>query len=349
MEYSIGGQDFQPVPERNGRHLISLAFEGTGPTVHLVRIRTPDGQNGILCAAPWLTAQVEEGAGPSRVFRLLIKPGEVSEGDYATVIELGGHSVGVYIRVQGSGPRPANGRSHGYEPGEPPGTLAQSPEPVGQKLRARPAAVDQDASSAARPEYWNTRLGLAVLLWAVASALWLPSLSQPGTPAAPTSVKVAASEDPHPLPEQEPESRERQEDQLALERERSLLEERRRIEERERTTILRAIEGWRSAWQSRNLDAYMGYYDRARFWSTDKRMDYQAYRAYKAGLFRKNNFIAVDLGPVSIQFDGPARAVVTFLQRYRSDTYSDSGRKTLTFEKRGSAWSITRESFEMDG
>ncbi len=112
-----------------------------------------------------------------------------------------------------------------------------------------------------------------------------------------------------------------------------------------RPDLKQAFESWREAWQSKDLDAYIGSY------SPDfkfGKMDLAAYREYKAILNKKYETIKVETSAEKFLFH-PKYAIVRFIQKYNSTlsggrpAYASHGPKTLYFKEINGQYKIAIE------
>lgn len=111
------------------------------------------------------------------------------------------------------------------------------------------------------------------------------------------------------------------------------------IMERERQ-VRDFIEGWRQAWESGDLTAYMDRYS-VNFQSGW--LDYEAWREKKRKLYQRYKKVRVKLGNVYLyRQDGLVTAI--FAQEYTSDRYSSSGTKIL-YLVHGSSYRIYSEDY----
>lgn len=101
---------------------------------------------------------------------------------------------------------------------------------------------------------------------------------------------------------------------------------------------------WKAAWESKNIDSYMTFYDED-FRSMG--MNRSQWRKYKENLNAKYQTIRVQLSqPMALEHRG--RAIVRFVQGYTSDAVNDVGEKTLHLKKRDGEWKIISESWRAD-
>ncbi|MDR3154263.1 MAG: DUF4440 domain-containing protein [Deltaproteobacteria bacterium] len=115
----------------------------------------------------------------------------------------------------------------------------------------------------------------------------------------------------------------------------------------DRAALAELLAGWMAAWEEKDLDKYFGYYARD-FRFLDRDMGLEAFKAYRARLIRGAGVINVEMEGPRFRITGDG-ARVTFVQRYSSDGYSDSGEKTLTFARRDGLWKIVSETFRVTG
>jgi murein L,D-transpeptidase YafK len=93
----------------------------------------------------------------------------------------------------------------------------------------------------------------------------------------------------------------------------------------QRVLMVTWLKKWLEAWQSKNLDNYMSFFDKS-FHS--KKMNYDQWRQYKSNL-------ASTYGDIDISISEPRIVhfrdewIVQFIQKYKSDKYEDFGHKTL--------------------
>lgn len=105
--------------------------------------------------------------------------------------------------------------------------------------------------------------------------------------------------------------------------------------------VLAAVTGWAKAWSDKNSDAYLAYYAPAfRVPGGEARAKWEAARRERIG---KPTSIEVTVGAPAVSFESSERAVVKFLQSYKSDKLSTSGTKILTLVKSNERWRIIEE------
>jgi murein L,D-transpeptidase YafK len=101
------------------------------------------------------------------------------------------------------------------------------------------------------------------------------------------------------------------------------------------------LESWRSAWERKNLDAYMTKYD-IEFKSMS--MDRDGWRNFKSRLNAAYKNITVKMSKPAI-FADRNRAVIRFLQEYTSDQHTDVGEKVLYLKKGVDGYKIVGETW----
>ncbi len=108
-----------------------------------------------------------------------------------------------------------------------------------------------------------------------------------------------------------------------------------------RAAVLATVTDWARAWSSQDVERYLGFYASG-FGPADG-----SPRATWARLRRTRlqspGFVAVALRNVDIEPGAAGDARVTFIQDYRSDTFSDQVRKLLTLRATDGEWKITSE------
>ena len=91
------------------------------------------------------------------------------------------------------------------------------------------------------------------------------------------------------------------------------------------------VHGWREAWETKNLDAYLSFYD-DEFKAMN--MSKRKWREYKAALNKKYSYIkvrATDTMLISRRDEG----ILHFVQDYESDRFKAFGEKSLYLRKNG--------------
>ncbi len=117
--------------------------------------------------------------------------------------------------------------------------------------------------------------------------------------------------------------------------------------EAQRGELKKTVDGWLEAWRNKNIDAYMSYYHQAEF--KDVKGNWPKYKAYKKAVFSNPGKVKIDLDNISI-LQSKNYAVVTFTQKYQSNTINDAGKKLL-YMKQDDAynWKIVSENFNRAG
>lgn len=106
--------------------------------------------------------------------------------------------------------------------------------------------------------------------------------------------------------------------------------------------VRRAVKGWLASWRKKDIDKFISHYHPG---FSYEGMDLAGFRDYKTRLAGKYKKISIRAEKMEIKVNGP-RALVTFVQDYRSDQYRDYGLKKLVFQKRGGKWRIREESWQ---
>jgi murein L,D-transpeptidase YafK len=102
------------------------------------------------------------------------------------------------------------------------------------------------------------------------------------------------------------------------------------------------ISSWKMAWEGKDLNTYISYYD-AQFRS--RGMDLRAWRKHREKLNRKYRSVKIGISDLKIVSVSNRKAKVRFKQRYQADQYTDFGLKDLIVIKRGPNWKIKAEQW----
>ena len=106
--------------------------------------------------------------------------------------------------------------------------------------------------------------------------------------------------------------------------------------------VREALQAWRAAWASGNASTYLDAY--AATFIPANESSHAAWVAKKTRHLARNLNARIDLDDINIDLTSPQQASVSFKQSYQSTGYSDSVRKTLTWQQIDGRWLITGES-----
>jgi len=107
--------------------------------------------------------------------------------------------------------------------------------------------------------------------------------------------------------------------------------------------VLAALEIWRSAWASQDLDHYFSAY--AKDYEPDTRFkSIVEWKAYKTRVIQNKTFINIDFEQVDATFS-PRKdyATVQLLQHFRSNSYQGDSLKKVTLKHTAQGWKIIHE------
>ncbi|MBP9680499.1 MAG: L,D-transpeptidase family protein [Bacteriovorax sp.] len=117
--------------------------------------------------------------------------------------------------------------------------------------------------------------------------------------------------------------------------------------EAQRNGLQKTVDSWLSAWRNKDIENYMGHYHPQDF--KDSKGNFAKYKAYKKAVFSNPGKPKIDLDNFSI-LQSKGYAVVTFVQKYQSNTINDSGKKILYLKQDNSYnWKIISEVFTRNG
>jgi len=108
--------------------------------------------------------------------------------------------------------------------------------------------------------------------------------------------------------------------------------------------ILNAVKSWANAWSDQKVDAYINSYT-----ATFKPPQYKSrkyWEAQRRKRLAKPSSISIQLSNIQISLAEDGAATVTFVQIYKSPTFSDSVRKTLVLRLESGSWKISSETSE---
>jgi tetratricopeptide (TPR) repeat protein len=112
-------------------------------------------------------------------------------------------------------------------------------------------------------------------------------------------------------------------------------------QENRRREILDLLSQWEDRWEAKDVEGFVGFYASS---FKNGKMNLAAWRKYKRGVFKRAKKIHVELTPYQI-VNHNNYAVVTFLQEYRTDRYSDTGIKRLFLIQENNEWRIVGEEW----
>ncbi len=112
--------------------------------------------------------------------------------------------------------------------------------------------------------------------------------------------------------------------------------------ENHRADILNAVKSWAKAWSDQRVDAYIDSY------TTDfKPLQYKNrgyWEAQRRKRLSKPSSISIQLSNIQISLAEDGTATATFVQIYKSPTFSDNVRKTLILRQESGGWKISSET-----
>ncbi len=106
--------------------------------------------------------------------------------------------------------------------------------------------------------------------------------------------------------------------------------------------ILNALEQWRLARESRDVHRYALNYSPK--YTSKKRLNHQQWLDEVGKSMSKARFIKMTISHVEAEFVHSRKVLLSFVQRYQSNRYSDKVKKQLQYEYIASKWLITKET-----
>lgn len=102
------------------------------------------------------------------------------------------------------------------------------------------------------------------------------------------------------------------------------------------------VDGWRDAWVARDVNAYFKHYSPEFKGQASSAAEWRSARQRVIG---RAGQIELQLGKLEIRREGDDRAWLTFEQRYKTQSYTDSGIKQLQLRRVAGKWQIEQEVF----
>jgi tetratricopeptide (TPR) repeat protein len=104
--------------------------------------------------------------------------------------------------------------------------------------------------------------------------------------------------------------------------------------------VVKAVDSWAKAWSAQDMKGYLSAYGSN--FQTPKGQNRKAWEADRTARIEGKGHIKVSIESPQVTVKGNT-ATVTFRQKYASDRFSTTGRKTLVLEKQGKNWLIRQE------
>jgi ketosteroid isomerase-like protein len=108
--------------------------------------------------------------------------------------------------------------------------------------------------------------------------------------------------------------------------------------------IKETVEKWKDAWESKDIERYIKFYD-DEFLTGSKNKN--QWKAYKEKINKSKKYIKIELSDLQILPYGEKKfgtmAIAFFKQKYNSDNFSSQTRKILYLVKRNGNWKIICE------
>ena len=101
------------------------------------------------------------------------------------------------------------------------------------------------------------------------------------------------------------------------------------------------IENWAGAWSAKDVDRYLSSY--INNYTPNDGSDNKTWRAVRRQRILAPASINVSLGNANIELLSNNKALVTFVQHYQSNVFSDSVQKLMVLRRDGQTWAIERE------
>ncbi|MDP3606588.1 MAG: TolC family outer membrane protein [Polaromonas sp.] len=108
------------------------------------------------------------------------------------------------------------------------------------------------------------------------------------------------------------------------------------------TEVRQALQNWRAAWASRDVDVYLQFY--APNFVPPTGGDRESWKERRKTALSRASDLTVEIADLTVTLNDATHATMVFRQTYRSANYRDIVTKTLQWMKVGDRWLIVRES-----
>lgn len=105
--------------------------------------------------------------------------------------------------------------------------------------------------------------------------------------------------------------------------------------------VLDAVASWVTAWSAQDVDRYLSYY--GHHFEPGNGVSRERWEEIRRIRLSRPEFIEVRIANPVVNMQAEDRAVVQFLQRYRSNTFEGRTQKTLHMSRSPTGWKIIRE------
>ncbi len=109
----------------------------------------------------------------------------------------------------------------------------------------------------------------------------------------------------------------------------------------EESAVADTVRDWAIAWSDQHVEDYLSAYGSG--FVPQRSLSREAWEAQRRLRLNAPRFVQVTLDALQVRMIEPGWAVASFLQSYRSDTYSDRVDKSLTLIQEGGGWRIVEE------
>lgn len=116
--------------------------------------------------------------------------------------------------------------------------------------------------------------------------------------------------------------------------------------ERRMQNALNLVESWRQAWSEKNLKAYLDYYDAA--YLPAGYPNTKSWRQSRERSLKRPKYIRIQLDEIEVLPLTSTTMQVRFMQSYESNTFKDTVRKQLVWQKEAEVWKIVQEKIIHD-
>ncbi len=98
---------------------------------------------------------------------------------------------------------------------------------------------------------------------------------------------------------------------------------------------------WAHSWSQQDVNGYLSFYSRQ--FRPKGGVSLSAWKKKRRWILRRPSYIQVSISNLKVRIINERKVRVTFRQKYRSDRFNDTTRKTLVMGKEAGGWKILRE------
>ena len=107
--------------------------------------------------------------------------------------------------------------------------------------------------------------------------------------------------------------------------------------------VISNLYNWIKAWESRSTSLYLSFYSKN---FKDPKRSLSKWKFYRRNSLKSSSNISIQISNIKTYLSNENIIQVNFIQRFKSNTTSDVGKKSLVWEKGPDEWKIIKESWK---